>query len=94
METVLDLGNKVNAMIQTFAHYLVFKIRNTNIGGQKIDGITLKTYKIVVFTFSISDKDNKERFFKKSFLLADIKSNVVLGILFLTINNADIDFQA
>ncbi len=39
------------------------------------------------------DKDNKERFFKKSFLLADVKSDIVLGMLFLTISNADVHFQ-
>ena len=40
------------------------------------------------------NKDNKERFFEKSFLLADVKPNIVLGMLFLTINNDDVDFQA
>ena len=48
---------------------------------------------MVVFTFSILDKDGMERFFEKSFLLADVKSNIVLGMLFLTMNNADVDFQ-
>ncbi len=42
---------------------------------QKIDGTTLETYKMVVFIFSISDKD-------------------VLEMPFLTISNADVDFQA
>lgn len=34
------------------------------------------------------------RFFEKSFLLANIKLNVVFGIHFLTISNVDIDFKA
>ncbi len=42
----------------------------------------------------MSDKDGRERFFEKSFLLADVKPNIVLGMFFLTMNNADIDFQA
>ena len=54
---------------------------------QKIDGTTLDTYKIVV-------SNNRERFFEKSFLLADVKPNIVLEMFFLTMNNADIDFQA
>ena len=49
---------------------------------------------MVVFIFFILDKDSKKRFFEKSFLLANIKLNVVFGMFFLTINNADIDFQA
>ena len=49
---------------------------------------------MVFFTFSILDKDNREKFFEKSFLLANIKLNVVLEILFLIISNIDIHFQA
>ncbi len=40
------------------------------------------------------DKDDKERFFEKSFLLIDVKPDIVLGMSFLTISNANIDFQA
>ena len=40
------------------------------------------------------DKNKRKRFFEKNFLLADINPNVVLGILFLTMNNADVDFHA
>ncbi len=48
---------------------------------------------MVVFTFSISNKDSRERFFEKSFLLADIKQDLVIGMPFLTMS-ADVDFQA
>ncbi len=48
---------------------------------------------MIVFTFSILDKDIRERFFKESFLLADVKPDVVLRILFITMNNADVDFE-
>ncbi len=54
----------------------------------------MKIYGIVVSIFSVSNKDNKEKFFKESFLLANVKSDVILGMLFLTMSNADIDFQA
>ncbi len=46
---------------------------------------------MVVFTFSVSDKDNKERIFEESFLLADVKPDIVLKIPFLTISNADVN---
>ncbi len=49
---------------------------------------------MVVSTFSVSNKDGRERFFKESFLLADVSPDVVFRMPFLTINNADIDFQA
>ena len=59
---------------------------------QKIDDTTLETYKMVVSIFSMADKDGRKRFFKESFLLADIKPNIVLGMPFLTISDANIDF--
>ncbi len=39
------------------------------------------------------DKDSRERFFEKSFLFADVKPDIVLGLSFLTMSNADVDFQ-
>ncbi len=49
---------------------------------------------MVVSTFSVSDKDGRERFFEESFLLAEVKPNIVLRMLFLTMSDADVDFQA
>ena len=48
---------------------------------------------MVVSTFSILDKGSRESFFKESFLLANVKSDVGFGMPFLTMNSADIDFQ-
>ena len=47
---------------------------------------------IVVFTFFLLDKNGRERFVKESFLWADVKPDTVLGMPFLTMNNADVDF--
>ncbi len=47
---------------------------------------------MVVFTFSVSDKDGREKFFEENFLLADVRSDIVLKMSFLTMSNADIDF--
>ncbi len=93
-EALLNSGSKVNAMSQAFAQQLGHKIRKTNDGAQKIDGTTLETYGIVVSTFSVLDKDRRERFFEESFLLANVSPDIVLEIPFLTISNADVDFQA
>ncbi len=69
-------------------------ICKTNVGAQKIDDTTLETYRMVVSTFSVSDKDGRERFFEESYLLADVKPDIVLGMPFQTMSNADVDFQA
>ena len=81
-------------MSQVFTYQLGFTIRKSNIGAQKIDGTTLETYGMVVSTFFVSDKDDREWFFEKSFLLADVKVEIILGIPFLTIRNADVNFIA
>ncbi len=49
---------------------------------------------MIVFTFSVLDKDSRERFFEGSLLLANVKSDVVFKIPFLIISNANVDFQA
>ncbi len=49
---------------------------------------------MVVSTFSVLDKDGRERFFEESFLFADVSPDIVLRMPFLTMSNADIDFQA
>lgn len=93
-KVLLDSESKINAMSQTFAYKLDLKIWKTNVGTLKIDDTTLETYGIVVSTFLILDKDSRERFYEESFLLPNVKSDVVLRILFLAMNNADVDFQA
>lgn len=48
---------------------------------------------MIIFTFSILYKNERKFFFEKNFLLAKIKPDIVLKILFLTINNVDTNFQ-
>ena len=59
-----------------------------------MDNITLETNRIIVSTFFVLDKNNKKRFFKKNFLLVNVKLDVMLKILLLTMSNTDINFQA
>ena len=93
-EVLLDSESKVNIISQAFASQPGLKIRKMNIRDSKIDGTTLKTYEIVISTFSLSNKDKKKRFFEKNFLLTNVNPNSILGMLFLTMSNVDIDFQA
>ena len=41
----------------------------------------------------MKDKANRPRFFQETFLVADTKFEVILGISFLKINNANILFS-
>ena len=47
---------------------------------------------MVVAAFSVENKANQIRFFKETFLVANVSPEVVFGILFLTLSGADIDF--
>ena len=76
-----------------FDSWLGLRIEKTNVRAQKIDSTTLKTYGMVVSTFSLSKKDGRQRFFEESFWLTDIKPDTVLAMAFLTMSNADVDFQ-
>lgn len=93
-DALFDLESKVNIMSQAFALKLGLKIRKTNIKIEKIDCTTLKTYVMVVFMFFVLDKNDKERFFEKNFLLANMQLDIVFGSFFLTISNIYVNFQA
>ena len=72
--------------------YLCLKVRVTNIGVQKIDGFSPAIYSIIIAAFQVVDKLGRSRFFQETFLLADISIEVVLGIVFLTLSNANVEF--
>ena len=92
VSALLDLGSEVNAMHPAFAERLGLVVRTTNVGAQKIDGTTLETYGMVVAAFSVTDQADRIRFFEKTFLIANVSPDVVLGMLFFTLSGADIDF--
>ena len=48
---------------------------------------------MVVTAFSVVDKANQVRFFKETFLVANVSPEVVLGMPFLTLSGADVDFS-
>lgn len=52
----------------------------------------LAMFEIVIVAFLVNDKDKKNRFFKKSFLVVNISLNTVFEISFLTLSNANIKF--
>ena len=52
----------------------------------------LDTYGMVVTAFLVTNKANQVIFFEETFLMANISLKIVLGILFLTLSGADVDF--
>ena len=90
VRALIDSGSEVNAMTPAFAAKLGLSTQSRNVGAQKIDGSTLKTYGMTIAGFSIQDGLGKIRFFEKTFLLADTSMDVVLGMPFLSLSNADV----
>ena len=89
---LFDSSSEVNAVYPAFTKELGLPIRLTDVKVQKFDGIMLKTYEMVVAAFLVEDKANQVRFFKETFLVANISPEIVLGMPFLTLSSADVDF--
>ena len=90
---MLDSNSRVNAISPVFVQKLDFHIQKTNVKAQKINDSTFETFKIVITNFQVEDKGDKPRFFQEIFLFADIKFEVILGMLFLKISNANVAFN-
>ena len=88
----LNSGSKVNAMSPAYAKRLGLKTWKTNVGAQKIDGSILETFGMMIADFQVEDKSGRPRFFQETFLVADTKFEVILGMPFLKISNADVAF--
>ena len=91
MLAIFDSGSKVNAIHPIFAKELGSSIRLTDVGAQKIHGSMLDTFEIVVVAFSMTDKANQVRFFKETFLVANVSPEVVLGMPFLILSSTDVN---
>lgn len=59
---------------------------------QKIDGLPLVIYEMVLTGFSIEDKLKNVQFFKKTFLLAYTSMKVILRISFITFSDVNMQF--
>ena len=92
VRALVDSGSEVNTMTPADAANLGLKVQKTDIGAQKIDGSTFETFGIVLANFQVEDKLGRAWFFQETFLLADISMEVVLGMPFLTLSNADVQF--
>ena len=79
-------------MNPAYAKKVGILVRKTDVGAQKIDGSHLDTFGMVTAGFLLQDKLGKVRFFQETFLVAETRMEVVLGMLFLTLSSANIRF--
>ena len=92
LRALLDSGSKVNVMSPAYAKRLGLKTRKTNIRAQMIDGSALEIFGIVIADFQMENKSGRLRFFQETFLVVNTKFEVILGMPFLKISNADVAF--
>ena len=81
-------------MSPVYTKRLGLKTQKINVGAQKIDGSALGTFGMMIADFQVEDKGGRPRFFQETFLVADTKFEVVLGMSFLKISNASVAFGA
>ena len=79
-------------MASAYAKKLGLRIRKTDIGAQKINGLGLEIYGMVIAGFQVQDKLGRFRFFQETFLVADTNVEIIFGISFLTFSKVEIDF--
>ena len=63
MLALIDSESEINAMTPTYVSKLGLKVRPTNVGAQKVDSSTLKTFDIVLASFQVKDKLGRAYFF-------------------------------
>lgn len=56
VQALINLSNKVNAITLVYASKLDFQVRCANVGAQKIDDSTFKTFGMVMASFQVKDK--------------------------------------
>ena len=79
-------------MSAAYVKKLDLMTQNINVKAQKIDCSTLMTFKMVIADFQVEDKSGRSRFFQNTFLVANIKFEVILEMLFFKISNANMAF--
>ncbi len=81
-------------MTSAYVAKLGLTTQKTSVGAQKIDGSLIKTHDIASARFSLQNSLGRVQFFEKAFLLANTSLEVVPGMPFLALNNADFKFGA
>lgn len=90
IRALINSGNKINAIALAYTSKLGFRVHRINIGAQKIDNSILENFSMVLVDFQVENKLGRARFFEEIFLLTNISTEILLGMFFLILNNADI----
>ena len=80
-------------MSLAYAKRLDLKTWKTNVEAQKIDSSALEIFGMMIADFQVKDKGGRPKFFQKTFLVANTKFVMILGMLFLKISNANVAFS-
>ncbi len=92
VQALINFSSKVNVMTLAYVAKLGLTTWKTSVRVQKIDGLPLETYSMASASFSLQDSWRRVWFFEETFLLADTNMEVVLGMPFLSLNNANVKF--
>lgn len=92
ISVMIDFGSKINAKTPTHAVNLILPILKTNLGTQKIDGMTLVTDSEVINRILMQDKLGKFSFFKKTFIVVDISIEMNLEMSLFSVHDIKIWF--
>ena len=92
VRALLNSSSKVNVLSPAYTRKLGLQTRKTNVKAQKIDGSALETFRMVIADFEMEDKGSRPRFFQETFLVSDTQFEMVLGMPFLKISNANVAF--
>lgn len=83
----------VNVMTPAYIAKLNFTTQKISIIAQKIDGLALEINGRVSAGSLLQNKLWRVQFFEKIFLLADTSMEVVLGMFFFSLSNANLWFD-
>ena len=92
VSVLLHSGSEINIIHLASAEKLGFVVQTTNIDAQKIDATIFETYGIIVLVFSVTDQASRVKFFRETFLVANISQDVIFGMLFFTLSSANVNF--
>lgn len=77
LKALIDQSRKVNIMYLTYVRRLSPYTKKINIGIQKISKSNLNTFEIIIADCLVKKKLEKVRFISKTFLLVNIKIEVI-----------------
>ncbi len=92
IRALIDSGSEVNTMTLVYVAKQDLTTWKTSVEAQIIDGSPLTTHDMTSAKFLLKDSLKRVCFFEETFLLADTSMEVVLGMPFLSLSNADVEF--